>query len=598
MKLQKKMLFWFVLLGALVSACSLPLNPMTAEERKADLNWAFTIIEHNYAPSEFKKNQWGVDIAELKADCLSRAESEMSNNEFLVLFQECLHSLKDPHVGAQQLNNGILPEYAEVAHLGFTTIRSKIELEGEWVDTLKIVSPLKGSEGAGAPLVRGDVLLSVNGKSIKDYLNSELVPSLDVGQAEANLSAAALRFAVRLSTEVRLPEEDSLQIEVLRGKMRFFIELPWIKEDLLSFQIKQSPEDQGDSINDSETMVVQVPDSIVPLAAHFFGFQQLKDVFSFLDRPLVEVGRRVDLLLRTGFRVMRFNPVIQSMLNGEWDSEQEWQSLLGYRIYPMSVKVTDLMDEPLFNAKMITTDSGDVYAYIQLSSFPAEDKILVEWGRAIRAIEDKQIKSVILDLVDNGGGSLVHGLRILNMLRKKSLQYPSLKLRLNNNWLNSFKSQAAFGNDDYAKSIARSVVRSLEQDQKAGLSLSRPISVKTLDPFFLQNPFIGLNDDVKIALMVNEFCVSMCDIFASVFQENKMGIVIGQQTMGGGGNVVQHGLSPIAKIGISLTESMVLSPQGKVIENFGVTPDVMVDMVADREQGFKKAFEAAYQYIF
>ena len=118
-----------------------------------------------------------------------------------------------------------------------------------------------------------------------------------------------------------------------------------------------------------------------------------------------------------------------------------------------------------------------------------------------------------------------------------------------------------------------------------------------MDPFFLQNPMIGLSDDVKIAVMVNEMCVSMCDIFTSVFQENEMGLVIGQRTMGGGGNVTQHGLSPVSKIGMALTESLMISSGGQYIEDAGVTPDEIVDMVGDREKGFPTAFKKAYDYI-
>ncbi len=579
------------------SGCGLPLNQMSSAERKADMSWAFTLFEHNYAPDDFKKSHLGVDLSTIKESCITQSENEMTNQEFLALFQKCIHLMKDPHVAAQQLNNGLLPEYADVAHLGFSTIRTKTLMDGVQVESLKITAPLKGSEGSGAPLIPGDIIFAVNSQTVDGYLKNEIVPYIDVGQDETNLSTAALRFAIRTSNDMALPKEDEITLSVLRGSMKFDIILPWIKEDLLAFQLKQTP-NEGDNSNDE---VLPTPESTLaqnPLVLAFFGYHQIKEIFSFLDTPIEALTDRVQWIMKTGFRMTKFNPVLHSLLSGDLEASSGLNQALRNRILPMSVKVTDLMDQPLFNAKMVTTDQGKVYAYIQLTSFPAEDKILVEWVRAIRAIEDKQIKSVVIDLVDNGGGSLVHGMRILNMIRQKQIQFPSIKVKLNNNWFNSFKTQAAFGIDDYAKTIASQIVRNMNQDKNQGLSLSRPISVRVLDPFFLQNPFIGLKDDVKVALLVNEFCVSMCDIFASVFQDNQMGVVIGQQTMGGGGNVVQHGLSPISKIGLSLTESMMLTPNGQVIENFGVTPDVYVDMVADRKNGFSEAFMKAYEFIF
>ncbi|MCJ8278344.1 MAG: hypothetical protein HRT44_10835, partial [Bdellovibrionales bacterium] len=246
---------------------------------------------------------------------------------------------------------------------------------------------------------------------------------------------------------------------------------------------------------------------------------------------------------------------------------------------------------------IVTTDDGQTYAYIQISSFPGEDAFLQEWFRAITAIEDKGVKSVIIDMLDNGGGSLVHGMRMANMMRRKPISIPSMQVRLNNNWMNSFKTQAAFGGDDYSKTLARRVVEKLEADKEAGKSISRPIEVSVLDPFFLQNAAYGMADDVKIALLVNEFCISMCDIFASVFQDNNMGVIIGQTTMGGGGNVTQHGVSPVSKMGMAVTESLVLSASGKYLEDNGVEPDLEIDMVADREMGFRESFNKAYLYV-
>ena len=89
----------------------------------------------------------------------------------------------------------------------------------------------------------------------------------------------------------------------------------------------------------------------------------------------------------------------------------------------------------------------------------------------------------------------------------------------------------------------------------------------------------------------------MCDIFSSVFKDKEMGVVIGQRTMGGGGNVTQHGVTPVSKFGLSMTESLIISPKGQYIEDNGVTPDVKVDMVADRELGFPTALLSALSYI-
>ncbi len=605
------------------TACGLPTNQLTAKERKADMEWAFTIFNHNYAPAELKKSNFGVEISQVEADCVTMAQEEMDNQAFLNLFQKCIHTFKDAHVGAQQMNNGVLPEYAQVAHLGFVTMRTKTMVDGQKMDALRIVSPLKGSEGAGAPLVPGDLIIQADGKRVASYLREEVVPFIDVGQDETSLTVASFRFGLRTSIDMALPEQDEIELVVARGPMVFTIVLPWIKEDMLAFQLKQNPPEEAvpapvdappsaqlvatpsiesieDVVNDFESGLQPSKVSVLdknPLAHTFLGYSELKEILNYFETPLEFATNRLKLIGLTGYQWVKFNPVMKSLFDGDLDKDQQLDMALRSRQLPMSNTVADLMAEPLFTAKAVTTDSGETYAYVQLKNFPAEDKILTEWFRMITAMEDKGIKALIIDLVDNGGGSLVHGMRMLNMLRKKPIDFPSMQVRLNNNWMNSFKTQAAFAESDYQKAIAGRIVKQLEEDRDNGKKLSRPFSVKVLDPFFLQNPTIGLSDDVKIAVMVNEMCVSMCDIFASVFQENEMGLVVGQRTMGGGGNVAQHGLSPVSKIGMALTESLMITSGGQYIEDAGVTPDALVDMVADREKGFQTAFKTAYDYI-
>lgn len=599
---------WLIVISGIFifsAGCSLPINQMTEKERKADLNWAFAIFEQNYAPIALKKKNFAVDFEDVKESCLKSAEDDMSNQEFLTLFQQCVHRFKDAHIMALQVNSGFLPEYAQVAHLGFLTLRTKIELEGESINALKIVSRLKGADNGGAPLVEDDLIFSVNGMSVEEYLEKAIIPFIDVGQEETNLTTAAFHFPMRTSTDMKLPEDSSIELEVLRGEVRFEIELPWIREDLLSFLQKQKKEipEKADDANESgfpeeKLTPVNVISVSNPLVHRFLGYESLSALLKSFEFPVEMVTKRLRHLIQTGFQVQHINPLMNSLFRGNLDLGAKFDQSLKKRTIPGAETVDDLMFKPLFKAKLVKTKSEREFAYLQVSNFPANDKILTEWNRAITAIEDKGIKNVVIDLVDNTGGSLVHGMRMLNLLRKKGLDYPSLQFRLNNNWMNTFKSQAVFGEDDYQKSIADQVVGHFEEDLAKGKRLSRPISVKVMDPFFLQNPGYGLSSDVKIVVLINEMCVSMCEIFTATFQDNEMGYVIGQRSMGGGGNVVQHGLSPVGKMGIALTESLVITARGEFIEDRGVIPDIKVDMVADRKKGFSQAFQKAYDIFY
>ncbi|MCB0378437.1 MAG: hypothetical protein KDD33_08095 [Bdellovibrionales bacterium] len=576
-----------------LASCGFPGNKLTSEERVADMQWAFTIFKHNYAPAELKNKNFGVDIAAVESDCVTLAAEEMTNDEFMGLYQKCVHTVRDAHVSAAQMNNGILPEFANVAHLGFSTLRTKIDWNGVPTEAVKVMSQFVGSQSPTYPVLPGDYIIEANGRPIAEVLKDDIVPYINLGQPESDLTFASTRFSLRSSLDMALPSDDSIELTVVRAGQVSQVRLPWIVEDLLAFTEQQQPpqsEDPGD--------MGELPASLVtnPLAQAFFGFEGLKALLDSFQSPVDAVVSRVKAIAITGFRFARYNPVMKALFNGEYD-EGDMAAALKERAFPVAGSVDDLYQDPKIPAKIVKTDDGYTYAYLQISSFPGEDEFVAEFEKAINAIADKQIKSVVVDMIDNGGGSLIHGMRMANMLRKRPLKLPSMQVRLNNNWVNSFRTVAAMGATSAEKQIARGVVKKLKEDMDAGLKISRPLSIDVLDPFSLQDFSKGLDDDVKIAFLVNEICVSMCDIFASVVQDNDLGLLIGQRTMGGGGNVTGHALSPISKFMLNLTESLIITSSGKYIENNGVEPGLSVDMAADREAGFASALNAAFLYV-
>ena len=235
-----------------LNSCGLPTNKLTPAERKSDMGWVMSIFEHNYAPAALKEKNFGVKLEDVKTQCMELATAEdLDNQAFLALFQRCIHMFGDAHVGGQQMNSGLLPEYASVSHLGFLTLRVRTDYLNDLgkirtIDALKITSPIKGSE-EGAPLVPGDLIIEVNDQPVRDYLKAEIVPYINVGQDETNITLAARRFPVRTSIDMALPVEDDIKLKFVRDGKTFDIVLPWIQEDMLSFQLKQKSSEENSS---------------------------------------------------------------------------------------------------------------------------------------------------------------------------------------------------------------------------------------------------------------------------------------------------------------------------------------------------------------
>jgi C-terminal processing protease CtpA/Prc len=180
------------------------------------------------------------------------------------------------------------------------------------------------------------------------------------------------------------------------------------------------------------------------------------------------------------------------------------------------------------------------------------------------------VKKFVLDLVDNGGGSLDYGLKLAEALKGTNANEPKLELRLNDNWLNSYQQSSIFATSHSMREIAKRHFAMLKEDVAAGRRLSRLIDFRRS---FAPIQSSANAQPIPVVLMVNEMCASMCDIFSADLKDAGVARLIGTRTMGAGGNVTMHTVSPRLQLGLSQTESLVVRANGKYVENEGVEVD-------------------------
>jgi C-terminal processing protease CtpA/Prc len=133
------------------------------------------------------------------------------------------------------------------------------------------------------------------------------------------------------------------------------------------------------------------------------------------------------------------------------------------------------------------------------------------------------------------------------------------------------------------------------------------MSVETLMPFEIL-PNESLKRPLRIVLLVNEMCASMCDIFSAMLQDNGLATLVGSRTMGAGGNVVTHFQAPNSHLIVRQTESLILRRLGgneqesqewdaAYIENHGVQPEIEIDMSSLSGEKYQTAQELAYYLL-
>lgn len=165
--------------------------------------------------------------------------------------------------------------------------------------------------------------------------------------------------------------------------------------------------------------------------------------------------------------------------------------------------------------------------YIRLDMFTGN--CVDEFEEALKSLNERGMKSLVVDLRNNPGGSLDDVVKIADMLLG-SCTIVSLK-----------------GNDAASEKVFRSSGR----------------------------PF-----NVPLALLVNENSASASEILAAAVQDNEAGVIVGMKTFGKG--IVQTTM-PLKSNGgwLKMTTEEYFTPGGENIHGVGVTPDIIVDLPAD-----------------
>ncbi len=596
-------------LGISMIGCGYPGRDLGPVEKAAEIEWLYGTFERNYAPADWKADALGpipgVTLAQAKQDCLAQSTAIQKADEFMAHLSRCVNRFADAHTRISGMGQ-VLPETIQVAHLGFQTQLVRFDANTDEAKPprmeygLRVVQILPTTTDSKFPVKEGDLLTKIDGRDVHTYLREELMPFFNLGHEPASLVMSGQAFALRDSSTAPLPKTQDVSLEINREGSIVNVQLPWNHIDHVEFNKAL------EAARPPATESSQAAD----FRGYWVGFDGVDALLSLLQKYRSQIGERVRLLLTNGFRVYNLNATIaqaRKLLAAEEEEKQEKGKDLtsiesAIEEFATPIEIFDVSVEP-FKAKLLLAEDGSRLGYIKFDSFGGGEESLKAFRGLIARFNKSQVKGLIIDLLDNGGGDLILGMQMLNSLSAKSLQYPKMQLALNDNWINSFKSDSLYAASDAQRTLAKRVLTQMRQDLAAGRRLSQPISVTELSPF----DFDSLKTDcettgkclrkgAKISVLINETCASMCDIFAAVVRDNQLGRLFGSQTMGAGGNVVSHAFSPVTKMILGQTESLIVDVSGQYLENRGVKPDQAIDTLMDRDQNYVETIRSAMKW--
>ncbi len=609
--------FLTVVLGVSVlgiAACDpIPRRTLSLEEKKADLFWIYSQFGENYAPMEYKQTRYKFDYTALKDSYLQLAETTTTNEEFYVLMYRFVAEFKDAHTSGT-LTASSLPSRTEIAYLGFTGVR-----RGDHLVVTKLLPTI--SKDSIYPIKVGQTITQLDGVSLKDVVLNEMVQYRNLGSDEANLTYHMSKIFNRVTTSQKLPTKSNAVLTVLKsdGVSTTQLLVPWIRKDLKVFREEQMAATPTTDLNGrtqipSDNLNFQI--SLMALAGQvdlLADWKQILDKtqdgynpwnsFVFVDSSpdwnsnfYKNTLKRMIAKKKTevGKDLISFEDDPKKILQEDRNVPEPALMIPTAKIYPSYITSTVARDK---DGKEVGKKFN--VGYIHLDTFsPAasEDDTIKEVSATLDAFALVGVKDVVIDMINNGGGSLSLGVKLAQLFSKEKILVSEIQFRLSDSWLDDFESMSLRAGSDAERELYRRVFVGLKDERLQGKWLSHPMSIESLFPFELKGNE-NLNQKLNVVLLVNEMCASMCDIFSGIMKDNALATVVGTKTMGAGGNVVNHTQSPNSHFDVRQTESLILRKDGSYVENNGVDPDVAYAVNEDAISKYDGARAKAFDYI-
>ena len=627
-----------------ITACSqTPRRTLTTEEKAADFAWLFSQFGENYAPMEYKESRNGFKYDELKASFLARSAASTTNEEFYGLMNEFVATFKDAHTSGMFLNS-TLPGRMEVAYLGFS---------GERVGKNFVVKKFLPtfSKSTSYPVKEGMIITAMDGVALVDLAKGELAKYRNLGQDEATTTYNMSKIFNRIASSSPMPTSDFAVLTILKSEkpsadgktteqVTENVMVPWVKKDYYQFlseqrtAVLQKKSEIADVTPKTAQSAPQSLDtdlftlgysaasgqySVIPsffkaLDRNQKGFNFLK-TFSFIDTSPVWSSKSLQKWLmesqygREAMRAQILTAKTAQETEEEFWKNYYWTEMTKERNLPAQyIRVMEAFTYPAY-VTPVAVKSADgkptgfqkYVGYIYLDTFsPGEsDEVTMKSINAtFTKFKEYGVKDVIVDMINNGGGSLVLGSKLAQAFSATKIVLPEMQFKLSDSWIDEFETASLFGSSDPEKELARKMLVVLKEDKAKGLKISRGISSEVIMPWEINGNSTTLaTGGFNTVLLVNEMCASMCDIFSGIMKDNNLATIVGTNTMGAGGNVVMHMSAPNSGFIVNQTESLMVRKDGSYIENNGVAPDVVFDTISDSAKKYDGARLKALEVI-
>ena len=291
-------------------------------------------------------------------------------------------------------------------------------------------------------------------------------------------------------------------------------------------------------------------------------------------------------------------------IDEDWEADENQESfkVLGVKesfLPPLGRILWSTPFNSPFEARLYYTSDRNFVGFVRIPHYMPEGAEEKEFAAIINYL-NKASNVLVIDQLNNPGGSIFYLYTLASMLTEKVLDIPKHRIKITQkDALEAIESIAALEtiktNTDARKHLGEffmgaltdlntvkthlNYYRFIRDQWNEGKKLTDPIGLLGVDKVA---PHSAIRYRHPILLLINELDFSGGDFFASILQDNKRAVLMGARTAGAGGFVLTHEFPNHFGIkSFRYTGSQTLRESGQSIENLGIDPDIPYTMTVE-----------------
>lgn len=543
-------------LGALLA---FPLLLMAASQERmlGDLDSIRNAFKVLYAPAEWKNKflGWDLDteIEKAKANVIA-SSGKMTTKDFQILVKNFLNSTRDYHVS-------VVFYSSEKASLPFRVKGAGGKYFISYINRKRL--SLKSF-----PFSVGDELLLFDGRPV-----DEVIKELMCGETTSNEQTD------KALAEGYLTHRSGMLGHIVPKGTTTITVLPTGASKPSSFQLiwNYKPE--------------KVPQPPKPKA-----LPTLNPLSKSLRKPK---DKKKEILKDPIFQKLLLVPHFNHLMSENEEDEEEEQEepeIIGSRnsFIPILGRIWwETSENCPFNAYLFELEDRKLAGYVRIPSYmPSSFNDIEEFEKIIAFMEERS-DALVIDQVDNPGGSVFYLYAMAAMLTDQALSTPKHRMSITQADVYVATTMIPFFESIHSNSEARMFLgesllgtpvthqlsqfmlnffRFIVEEWNAGRQFTEPYFLYGIDHI---NPNLGVHYTKPILVLINSLDFSGGDFFAAILQDNHRATLMGSRTAGAGGFLSRFkfpNLNGIAEV--RFTGSIAERSDKSPIENLGVIPDI------------------------